>query len=57
MEPCWVIKVLVIVIDGASCLRQVGEGGAVDEFGFEGAPEGFDEGVVVAVSFATHGSD
>jgi hypothetical protein len=29
----------------------------VDQFVFEGAPEGFDEGVVVAISFATHGSD
>jgi hypothetical protein len=29
----------------------------VNQLVFEGIPEGFDEGVVVAVSFATHGRD
>ena len=29
----------------------------VNQFVFEAAPEGLDEGVVVAVAFATHGSE
>ncbi len=30
---------------------------AVNQFEFESAPEAFDEGVVVAVAFAAHGSE
>ena len=29
----------------------------VDDFVFEAAPEGFDEGVIVAIAFTAHGSD
>jgi len=57
VEPIWVIKVFDIIIDSATCVRQVGEGAAVDEFGFEGAPEGFHGGVVVAVAAAAHAGD
>jgi hypothetical protein len=52
-----VIKGFDVVKDGAASLGEGGEALVVDHFVFETAPEGFDEGVVVAVSFAAHGSD
>ncbi len=38
-------------------LSACGEGGPVDQFEFEGAPEAFHGGVVVAVAATTHGGD
>ena len=57
MEPFRVVKVFDVIIDGATGLGQVREGGAVDQFGFEGAPEGFHGGVVVAIATLAHAGD
>ena len=46
-----------VVEDGMASCGEGGEALVVDHFIFEAAPEGFDEGVVVAVSFPAHGSD
>ena len=55
VEPSAVIKGFDVVEDGGASLREGGEALVVDDFIFKAAPEGFDEGVVVAISFATHG--
>lgn len=54
----------VAVVEGFDVIEDVGLGlaageevTAVDQFQFEGAPEGFHEGVVVAVAFPAHGGD
>ena len=57
MESGAVIKGLDVVEDGGSGFGVSGEALVVDNFVFKAAPEGFDEGVVVAIAFATHGSD
>ncbi len=52
-----VIKGLDVVEDGGASFGIGGEALVIDHFIFEAAPERFDEGVVVAVAFAAHGSD
>src|ERR1041385_4089498 len=54
MEADWVVKVFDVVADGDAGLGQIAEGAGVDEFGFEGAPEGFHGGIVIAVAAGTH---
>jgi len=46
-----------VIEDSGACFGEGREALVVDDFVFEAAPEGFDEGIVVAVAFATHGSD
>ena len=57
VQPGAVIEGFDVVEDGGARLREGGEALMVDDFVFEAAPEGFDEGVVVTVAFAAHGSD
>ena len=52
-----VIEGLDIVEEGAASFFEGGEALVIDDFVFKAAPEGFDEGVVVTVAFAAHGSD
>jgi hypothetical protein len=52
-----VIKGFDVIEDGTARLGEGGEALVIDHFVFEAAPEGFDEGVVVAIAFAAHGSD
>ena len=52
-----VIKGFDVVEDRAPSLGEGGEALVIDHFVFEAAPEGLDEGVVVAVTFAAHGSE
>ena len=57
VQPGTVVKGFDVVEDNGASLGGSGKAVMVDRLLFEGNPEGFDEGVVVAVSFATHGSD
>ncbi len=57
MESGSIIEGFDVVEDGAASFLEGGEALVVDDFIFEAAPEGFDEGVVVAVAFAAHGSE
>ena len=50
-----VIEAFDIVEDLGSRLAVGGEIASVDELQFEGTPETFHDGVVVAVAFTTHG--
>ena len=54
VEALGVIKVFDVLVNGGAGVGQVSEGGAVDQFGFEGAPEGLHGGVVVAVAAGAH---
>ena len=55
MQSGAVIEGLNVVEDGSACLSEGSELVVVNEFVFEAAPEGFDEGVIVTVALATHG--
>ena len=57
MQSGTVIKGFDVVEDGTEGLGEGGEALVIDDFVFQAAPEGFDEGVIVAVAFAAHGSD
>ena len=57
MEPLTVIKDFDVFEDGGPCLRQVAEGLAMDQLGFESAPKRFDIGVVITVSTGTHAGE
>ena len=57
MEAERVVKLFDVFIDGGTGVGQISEGAAVDQFGFEGAPEGFHGGVVVAVAAAAHAGE
>jgi hypothetical protein len=57
VESGAVIKGFDAVEDGIASLGKSGEALVVNDFVFKGAPEGLDEGVIVAIAFATHGSD
>jgi len=52
-----VIKGFDVIEDGTARLGEGGEALVIDNFVFQAAPEGFDEGVIVAIAFAAHGSD
>ena len=56
MKSGAVIEGFDVVEDSGSNFIEGGEALVIDDFVFEAAPEGFDEGVVVAVAFAAHGS-
>ena len=52
-----VVEGFDVIEDGGASLGEGGEALMIDQFVFEAAPEGFDEGVVVAVSWTAHGSN
>ena len=52
-----VIEGLDVVEDGCASLGEGGEALMIDQFVFEAAPEGLDEGVIVAIAFAAHGRE
>src|SRR5436190_9139105 len=56
METTAVIKDFDEVENGLLSLGASLERAAIDEFLFEGAPEGFHGGIVIAAGFAAHGS-
>ena len=55
MPPLAVVEDFNVLKDGLAGLLPGGEGVTVNEFHFEGAPEGFHRGIVVTVAFAAHG--
>ena len=57
VESGAVIKGFDVVEDGVAGVGQGGEAPMINDLVFETAPERFDEGVVVAIAFAAHGSD
>src|SRR5438874_7323650 len=57
VQPGPVIEGFDVVEDSGASFGASGKAVMVNQLVFEGTPEGFDEGVVVTVSFATHGSD
>ena len=57
MESGAIIEGLDVIEDGGAGLGAGGEAMMIDQFVFEAAKERLDEGVIVAVGFATHGRD
>ena len=57
VESGAVIEGLDVVENSSACFSEGSEAAMIDQLVFEAAPEGFDEGVIVAVAFATHGSE
>jgi hypothetical protein len=57
VESGAVVEGLDVIEDGGARLGAGGEAVVIDQLVFERAPEGFDEGVIVAVAWTTHGSD
>src|SRR5438045_8641121 len=57
VESGAVVEGFDVIEDGGASLGVGGEALMIDQFVFEGAKEGFDEGVIVAVAFAAHGWD
>ena len=52
-----IVEGLDVIEDGGASLGADGEAMMLDQFVFEAAKERLDEGVIVAVGFATHGRD
>lgn len=57
MKSGGVVEGLDVIEDRGAGLGMSGEALMIDQFVFEAAPEGLDEGVIVAVALATHRSD
>jgi hypothetical protein len=57
VESGAVVEGLDVAEDRDATLGTGGEAMMIDQFVFEAAKEGLDEGVIVAVAFATHGRD
>jgi hypothetical protein len=57
MESGAVIKGFDVVEDRRARLGITGEALMIDQLVFEAAPEGLDEGIVVAIALAAHGGD
>ena len=57
MESGAIVEGLDVIEDGGASLGAGGEAMMIDQFVFEAAKEGLDEGVIVAVGFAAHGRD
>jgi len=55
VQPGAVIEGFDVIDDRRARFGEGGEALVVDDFVFEAAPEGFDEGVIVTVALATHG--
>ena len=56
MHPGAIVEGLDVIEDGGAGLGAGGEAMMIDQFVFEAVKERLDEGVVVAVAFAAHGS-
>ncbi len=57
MESGAVTEGFDVVEDGGASFGLGGEAVVIDQLVFEAAPEGLDEGVVIAVAGAAHGSE
>lgn len=57
VESGAIVEGLDVIEDGGASLGAGGEAMMIDQFVFEAAKEGLDEGVIVAVGFAAHGRD
>ena len=57
MESGAIIEGFDVVEDGRARLGITGEALMIDQLVFEAAPEGLDEGIVVAIALAAHGGD
>ena len=57
MEALGIVKAFDVIEDFGAGLLVGGELPAIDQLPFEGAPEAFHGGVVVAITLAAHGSD
>jgi hypothetical protein len=57
VESGAVVKGFDVIEDGGTSCGVGGEALMIDQFVFESAPEGLDKGIIVAVAFATHGSE
>ena len=57
VQPGAVIEGFDIVEDSGASFGAGGKAVMVDQLVFQATPEGFDEGVVIAVACAAHGSD
>ena len=57
MEPSPIIERFDKVEDGLASFGASFEAAAIDQFLFEGAPEGFHGSVVIAAGFAAHGRE
>ena len=57
MESGAIVEGLDVIEDGGAGLGAGGEAMMIDQFVFEAAKKRLDEGVIVAVGFATHGRD
>jgi hypothetical protein len=57
VESCAVVEGFDVIKDGGTSLGKGGEAVVVNYFVFETAPEGLNEGIVVAIAFAAHGGN
>jgi hypothetical protein len=57
VESGAVIEGFDVIEDGGARLGAGGKAAMIDQLIFESAPEGFDEGVIIAVALAALGSD
>ena len=57
MKALGIIKTFDVIEDGSAGMVVSGKHPAIDQFPFEGAPEAFHGGVVVAIALAAHGGD
>ena len=56
MESDAVVEGFDVIKDGRTSMGEVAEAMVIDQFVFEGAKKGLDEGVIVAVAFSAHRS-
>ena len=57
MKALGIIETFDVIEDGGAGLLVGGKCPAIDQFPFEGTPEAFHGGVVVAITRAAHGGD
>ena len=57
MKALGIIETFDVIEDGGLGLLVSGECPAMDQFPFDGAPEAFHGGVIVAIALAAHGGD
>src|SRR5580698_1545179 len=57
MQSGAVVESFDVIEDGGAGFCLSGKAMVIDQFVFEAAPEGLDEGVIVTVAFAAHGSE
>jgi len=57
VESSAVVEGFNVIEDGGTSLDQGGEATVVNKFVFEAAPERLNEGIVVAVTLASHGGE